>query len=147
MGSWPLLKRITSIICWCVQTVASLLCLQTEGSPNGLRGYFVLCQLKASDFNNMFAHQTRCIFWSCQTNLSGGCSKCSQNFSPKSLPIDSFDSCWMATVFVRVRTNFIAPRLGLPRIGENVKDIFSFNAFIVFLYQLHPGNKRDRCQI
>lgn len=35
--------------------------------------------------------------------------------------------------FVRVRTNFMAPWLGLPRIGENVKVIFSFNAFIVSL--------------
>lgn len=54
-------------LCWNAQQAlfagASLLCLQTEVSPNGLRGYFVLCQLEASDFNNMFAHQTRCIFW------------------------------------------------------------------------------------
>lgn len=96
----------TSIICaWqCFQTASALPCLQTEGFPNGLDCHFMLCQLNESDWYNVFAHQTRCIFQSCQTNWTGDVANVSIRaapyFSLKPWLIDSFDSCTSSIVFL-----------------------------------------------
>lgn len=88
----------TSIICaWRrSQTVSALPRLQTEGFPNGRDCHFMLCQLNESDWYNVFAHQTRCIFQSCQTNWTGDVANVSIRatlyFSLEPWLIDSFDS-------------------------------------------------------
>lgn len=88
----------TSIICaWRrFQTVSALPCLQTEGFPNGRDCHFMLCQLNESDWYNVFAHQTRCVFQSCQTNWTGDVANVSIRaalyFSLKPWLIDIFDS-------------------------------------------------------
>lgn len=111
----------TGFICArrCFQTVAALPRLQTEASPDGLDCHFMLCQLNGSDWFNVFAHKTRCIVQSCQTNWTGDVANVSirtaLHFSLEPWLIDSFDS-WRSRIAPTARvclyTLFSFPRDG-----------------------------------